>query len=156
MRGVAELRPYQQRIGPKGRRGYWHRPFTHGMSETPIYRQWAAMVQRGSNPNLSYAACYVGRGITVCAEWRDFATFYRDMGAEWRPGLTLDRIDNSRGYGPGNCRWATRKEQAFNNRRVHLIDTPWGRIPLGEASERSGISRTTLYSRLKAGTELFR
>ena len=124
---------------------------THGKSDTPIFNSWRGMIDRCMNPNHVRYHRYGGRGITICREWRSFSAFYRDMGPSWRPGLTIERINNSRGYEPDNCEWRTRKAQALNTCRTHLIDTPWGRMPLGEASERSGINRTTLYSRLKAG-----
>lgn len=124
------------------------------MTYTPIYRHWVAMLDRMRPNNVRYHR-YGGRGIKVYKEWHSFEAFYRDMGSTWKPGLTLDRIDNDADYTPDNCRWASRKQQAFNTCRTHMIDTPWGRMPLGEAAERSGIDRTTIYSRLQAGIDPF-
>ena len=129
---------------------------TNGMSHLPLYRQWAAMIERCTRPGHVRYHRYGGRGITVCHDWFSFAAFYIDMGPSWRAGLTLDRIDNERGYEPGNCEWRSRKAQALNTCRTHVIDTPWGRMPLGDAADRSGIHRTTIYSRIKAGTDPFR
>lgn len=86
---------------------------THGMTLSPEYRVWRSMHQRCTNPKHVRYERYGGRGISVCERWNSFENFFADMGA--RPaGLTLERIDNHKGYGPGNCKWATWSEQNRN------------------------------------------
>lgn len=84
---------------------------------TPEYRSWSAAKTRCFNPNADNYEHYGGRGITMCADWRDsFETFLADMGP--RPaGTSLDRYpDNAGDYEPGNCRWATARQQRANQR----------------------------------------
>ncbi len=82
---------------------------------TPTYNTWHGMIQRCTNSNTRSYKNYGGRGITICPEWFDFKNFLTDMGI--RPvGTTIDRINVDLGYVPGNCRWATPKEQAMNKR----------------------------------------
>lgn len=89
---------------------------THQMSKSPEYRIWRAMknrCEREKNDNFKW---YGARGIKVCDRWQSFESFYADMGVKPQ-GLTIDRVDNSKGYEPGNCVWATWKQQANNRRK---------------------------------------
>ena len=87
----------------------------HGLHGTPTYRSWRAMKSRCSNPNRHDRHIYLARGIKVCDRWLRFENFLADMG-ERPDGTSLDRIDNDGHYEPGNCRWATPKEQRANQR----------------------------------------
>lgn len=88
----------------------------HGMSDSAMYFVWANMIQRCINPKHEKYPDYGGRGITVCDRWRtSFAAFYADMGQQ-PSGMSIERDDNSKGYEPSNCRWATAAEQSTNKR----------------------------------------
>ena len=89
------------------------------------YRAWQAAKCRCSNPRDIHFHLYGGRGIQMCAEWRDdFCAFLVAVGPRPSPELSLDRIDVNGHYAPGNVRWATRSEQARNRRRVRAVNEP--------------------------------
>lgn len=93
----------------------------HGMTDSPEWKSWKSMLDRCLNDHHPSWAHYGGRGIKVCKRWLTFENFYADMGV--RPAKhSLDRIDNSKGYRPANCRWATWQEQQ-NNRRSNVCLT---------------------------------
>jgi len=122
----------------------------HGKARSPVYRHWAAMIQRCTNPNHNAFHHYGGRGVTVCDRWRDFTAFLEDMG-EPEPGMTLDRICNSKGYEPGNCRWASRRDQA-NNRKTNVSLTHAGQtLTLAEWGRVTGLGKDAMVRRHKAG-----
>ena len=123
---------------------------THGMSRTSTYLSWLAMVRRCTDINSSNYGRYGGAGISVCGRWKSFENFLDDMGE--RPANTsIDRVDNSRGYEPGNCRWATATTQARNQRRNRLLTHDGMTMPLAAWAEKNNLNAGTLRTRLRDG-----
>jgi hypothetical protein len=119
---------------------------THGMSETRVYRIWRAMHWR-CNPTSEHNANYSDRGIYVCSKWKDFISFYADMG-DAPQGASIDRIDNDKPYSPDNCRWATRTEQSRNRRGSLSVVVNGAKRLLQELSDEYGFKYQTLHARL--------
>lgn len=107
---------------------------------------WYQMNQRCNESSCKAFADYGGRGITVHSSWSDFAAFQRDMGDK-PEGLTLDRIDNNKDYGPDNCRWATSLEQGANKRNNIRLTFMGQTLTLSEWARALKKSRSTLFSR---------
>lgn len=132
---------------------------THNMSKTDIYKKYRSMLNRCS-PEYHAHKDYYDRGINVCTEWIGEHGFehFREWSYEngydaskcWTE-MTLDRIDNSKGYSPQNCRWTTEKEQQNNKSTNVYIEWNGKRMTLKQWSEKCGLNYGTLKSRLKRG-----
>lgn len=120
----------------------------HGLTRTSLHNRWKALKQRCLNPKSSRYDDYGNRGITLCEEWLDFENFH-----EWaikngyKEGLSLDRIDNDKGYYPTNCRWTTEITQNRNKRNVVWVNNGDSKIRLREVSEFTKVNYNTLYAR---------
>jgi hypothetical protein len=134
---------HRQQIGGHAKHGHARQ---HGISQT--YTTWAGMIQRCCNPKNPGYYKYGARGIRIARRWFRFENFLHDMG-ERPTGKTIDRIDNTGDYKPGNCRWATPKEQANNSRRVRMITFKGKTQNLSDWAKEIGITSGTLYVRLK-------
>jgi hypothetical protein len=122
----------------------------HGKCGTKTYIIWKGMHKRVRNPNTCNYASYGGRGVTVSQEWQDYNVFLNDMG-ECPPGLTIDRIDNNKGYCKENCRWATYVQQMRNTRRTHFIDVFGKPMCVTDVSKMSGLSSAVILRRVQRG-----
>jgi hypothetical protein len=130
-------------------------PGTHGETSggpSPEYRVWGQMKDRCSNRKNKYYNDYGGRGIYVCAEWRDdFTSFLRDMGRRPSPRHRLERKDNDGPYRKDNCVWATEVEQGRNKRNNVLLTFRGETLCLSAWAEKLGLRYNTLLMRLRRG-----
>lgn len=120
---------------------------THGMTNSFEFKAWTSMKKRCLYKSHPAYNLYGGRGITICSEWMSFEQFYKDMGNCPYSKGSIDRIDNTKGYEPSNCRWLSRNLQAKNRRNVKLVEGKT--IP--DLALELGIKYTTLKQRIKAG-----
>ena len=125
---------------------------THNGTHDSLYAVWAMMKQRCLNTNATGFRNYGGRGITICDEWHDYASF-RDWAIPhgYDPRLQLDRIDNESGYCPGNCRWVHPLVNANNRRNNVVIEHGGESLTAAQWSRRLGGNKTLVSTRLKAG-----
>lgn len=131
------------------------RCITHGESGenkmTPEYKVWRSMKIRCSEKKGKDFRNYTARGIGICERWMIYENFLADMGRRPSDRHTIDRIDNSLGYFPGNCRWATAKEQGRNKRNNTIIEIDGVRRCISEWAEVAGINEQTIHSRIRQG-----
>lgn len=118
---------------------------TVGGKQSPTYVVWHRMLDRCQNPNSPSYKSYGGKGITVCDRWKVFSNFLLDMGPRGE-GMSLDRIDTSDGYCPGNCQWIPRSEQNREKRKPITFDGKTMCLP--EWAAHLGVKRSTLAQRL--------
>lgn len=124
----------------------------HGGKGTAEYRIWKHMRARCSNPHDKRFNDYGGRGIKVCARWDDFELFRKDMGPRPSPAYSIERLDVNGDYEPGNCVWATMKEQARNKRSTSYIIIDGEKRKLMDVAEELGMKPGTLHKRAQRGT----
>lgn len=124
----------------------------HGMCYTRLNSIYRKMKARCLNPNNPRYSDYGGRNIQICSEWigkdgfKNFAEWAYKNG--YSDALTIDRIDNNKGYSPDNCRWADAKTQNRNTRRNHLLMIDGVTKTMAEWSEISGVPYTVLIQRI--------
>ena len=123
----------------------------HGMSNTVEWHTYYRMLDRCYNTKNARFSSYGGRGIEVCSDWRhSFSNFYRDMG-ERPDGCSLDRIDVNGNYEPGNCRWATSRQQAQNKTTNINLSNQGETKCLAEWARQFEVPLLTAYCRLQRG-----
>lgn len=119
---------------------------THGLSNTRAYTAWCSMWTRCTNKGVNCHKEYEARLPPEC--WRDFDVFYSEMG-DCPPGLSLERKDNNKPYGPGNCTWATNEQQSLNRRNVIKVLLNGTVMSLKRACVTLGLTYSTIVSRVK-------
>lgn len=132
---------------------YFSRNLVHGGFGTKLYNVWCGMKKRCYNSKNKFFKDYGGRGITVCDEWRDDFAKFRDwaMANGYREGLSIDRIDNDKGYSPDNCRWTTREEQGNNKRSNRTFLVNGEKRTLAQLCREYQKNRSTVEDRLNRG-----
>lgn len=117
-----------------------------------LRNKWHHIMRRCYDKNNPSYKDYGGRGILVCKRFQKFEGFYNwAIQSGFNPELTIDRIDNNKGYWPSNCRWATKKEQARNTRRNKRVTYNGETKCIAEWAEQIGLSHYGLSMRLSRG-----
>lgn len=120
----------------------------HGKRNHPLYKMWAGMIRRCSDPKDFGYKNYGGRGIKVCDRWKNINLFIEDTYSSYVTGLELDRIDVNGNYEPHNCRWVTRKQNMNNMRRNRIVEYNGISRTVSEWSDELNIPYKRLLARL--------
>lgn len=128
----------------------------HGLSPRgkPVHRlysTWAGMIQRCHYPKAASWKWYGAKGIKVCDRWREFKNFLEDMGPTWKPHLTLERLDNSKDYEPGNVVWETTTHQRETDSHGRIIEFKGVSQRISKWAQQIGITDVVLRLRLRKG-----
>lgn len=125
----------------------------HGKRNTAEYKIWIGMKQRCKKGKTREQKSYKLKKILVCEKWqKSFESFFADVGPRPSPKHSLDRIDNSKGYFPGNVRWASASEQQRNKDVSVFVTNGIEKMHINDVALRLGISRGAAHLRLKRGT----
>jgi hypothetical protein len=131
----------------------------HGMTKKGVSRKthnaWNAMIQRCINCKVESFSNYGARGITVCDEWMSFEAFLEDMGVA-PEGLSIDRIDGTKGYFKSNCRWADNATQALNRRTTIKVTIDGQEKSVSNWCIINKLNRSTVHNRIKSGWDIER
>lgn len=132
-------------------------PVKHGYSRKDgrprLYNIWRHMIDRCGNERNEEYHRYGGRGISVCESWKDYKFFMEwSLGHGYEDTLTIDRIDNNKGYCPENCRWATKLEQSHNREDNHWVIVNGERMVFKAMCDKYGIDQRTMRKRLEKMT----
>ena len=123
----------------------------HGQTKTPEHHVWQNMRQRCTNQRNKAYGYYGGRGISVCQRWDSFENFIADMGPRPSSKHSIERKDVNGNYEPGNCRWATAKEQMNNTRRNRLVEYQDRTQTLAQWCDELGLKSLRVMKRLDLG-----
>lgn len=126
---------------------------SHEKSQTRLYKIFQGMKARCYRETCPNYHRYGGRGIKICQEWLDdFMSFYNwAMANGYKTGLTIDRIDNDKGYSPNNCRWTTAEQQANNTSSTIFLTYQGNTMSASEWSKITGIRTNTITRRKRDG-----
>ena len=136
----------------KDKKGMNNPNYIHGDTGSRLFRIWTHMRQRCNSPSDARYDDYGGRGITVCEEWDRYINF-KEWALEngYSEELSIDRVDNDKGYSPDNCRWSTNREQCNNRRSNRIIEVDGISMNEKQWSVFLGIPSHILRNRLHRG-----
>lgn len=131
---------------------------THGGSKDRLYRVWLNMIARCYNPQETGYSNYGGRGITLCSEWKNDYSVFRDWALNHgydpnaaRGESTIDRIDVDGNYAPDNCRFTSMREQTNNRRNNRILTYQGEQDSIANWIKRLSLNRAVVYKRIYNG-----